>query len=68
MKLPRLKPLALALALGTASFALSSAPMALTQTDAGSPAALLTEAQIAQWLSDGPALQAIRARKQALQA
>lgn len=68
MNLPRLKPLALALALSTASFALSSAPMALAQTESVSPAALLTEAQIAQWLGDDPALQAIQARKQALQA
>lgn len=67
MNLPRLKPLALALALGTASFALSSAPLSLAQTESVSPA-LLTEAQIAQWLSDDPALQAIHARKQALQA
>lgn len=75
MNLPRLKPLALALALSTASFALSSAsfalssaPMALAQTESAAPAVLLTEAQIAQWLGDDPALQAIQARKQALQA
>ncbi len=68
MNLPRLKPLALALALSTASFALSSAPTALTQTESAAPAVLLTEAQIAQWLGDDPALQAIQARKQALQA
>lgn len=68
MKLSHLTPLALAIALSTAPLALGVSPVAWAQTESSPPMDLLSEAQIVQWLGDDPALQAIQARKQALQA
>ncbi|QEY16274.1 TolC family protein [Cellvibrio sp. KY-GH-1] len=68
MKLSRLTPLALAIALNTAPLASGVSPVAWAQTESSPPMDLLSEAQIVQWLGDDPALQGIQARKLALQA
>lgn len=68
MKLSRLTPLALAIALNTAPLAPGVSPVTWAQTESSPPMDLLSEAQIVQWLGDDPALQGIQARKLALQA